>query len=46
MSDFAMGGVLLMKYEDKKWRSVAYISKSLNKAECQAWFTPGWKSAG
>jgi len=32
-SDFAMGGVLLMKCEDKKWRPVACISKSLNEAE-------------
>ncbi len=32
-SDFAMGGVLSMKYEDEKWRPVAYISKSLNEAE-------------
>ena len=32
-SDFAMGGVLSMKCEDKRWRPVAYISKSLNKAE-------------
>ena len=32
-SDFVMGGVLLMKYEDEKWRPVAYISKSLNKAK-------------
>jgi len=32
-SDFVMGGVLSMKYEDEKWRLVAYISKSLNKAE-------------
>ena len=32
-SDFAMGGVLLMKCEDEKWRPVAYISKSLNEAE-------------
>ena len=32
-SDFATGGVLSMKCEDKKWRPVAYISKSLNKAE-------------
>jgi len=31
--DFATGGVLSMKHEDKKWRPVAYISKSLNKAE-------------
>ena len=33
MLDFAMEGVLLMKCEDKRWRSVAYISKSLNEAE-------------
>ena len=33
MSDFAMGGVLSMKYEDEKWRLVTYISKSLNEAE-------------
>ena len=26
-SDFMIGGVFLMKCEDKKWRSVAYISK-------------------
>ena len=32
-SDFATEGVLSMKCEDKKWRPVAYISKSLNKAE-------------
>ena len=32
-SDFATGGVLLMKCEDKKWRPVAYISKSLNEAK-------------
>ena len=32
-SDFIMGGVLLMKCETEKWRPVAYISKSLNKAE-------------
>ena len=31
--DFATGGVLSMKCKDKKWRPVAYISKSLNKAE-------------
>jgi len=31
--DFAIGGVLLIKCEDEKWRPVAYISKSLNKAE-------------
>jgi len=33
VSDFVMGGVLSMKCEDKKWRPVAYISKSLNEAE-------------
>ena len=32
-SDFAMGGVLLMKCEDEKQRPVAYISKSLNEAK-------------
>ena len=32
-SDFATGGVLSMKYEDEKWRPVAYISKSLNEAK-------------
>ena len=32
-SDFAIGGVLLMKCEDKRWRPVAYISKLLNKAK-------------
>ena len=31
--DFATGEVLLMKYEDEKWRLIVYISKSLNKAE-------------
>jgi len=33
MSDFMMGGVLLMKCEDEKWRTVTYISKSLNEVE-------------
>ena len=33
VSDFAMGGVLLMKCEDERWRPIAYISKSLNEAE-------------
>ena len=32
-SDFATGGMLSMKYEDERWRPVAYISKSLNEAE-------------
>ena len=31
--DFAIGRVLLMKYEDKRWKPVTYISKSLNEAE-------------
>jgi len=29
-SDYATGGVLLTKYEDGKWRPVAFISKLLN----------------
>ena len=33
VSDFATGGVLSMKCEDERWRPVAYISKSLNKAK-------------
>ena len=32
-SDFVMGGVLLMKCEDERWRPVAYISKLLNEAK-------------
>jgi len=32
-SDYVTGGVLLMKYEDGKWRPVAFISKSLNTTE-------------
>ena len=32
-SDFVIEGVLSMKYEDEKWRPVAYISKLLNEAE-------------
>jgi len=32
-SNFATGGVLSIKYEDNKWRPVAYISKSLNETE-------------
>jgi len=31
--EYTMGGVLSMKCEDDKWRPVAFISKSLNKAE-------------
>jgi len=33
VSDFAISEVLSMKCEDEKWRPVAYISKSLNKAK-------------
>ena len=29
--DFVIGGVLLMKCENEKWKLVAYISKLLNK---------------
>jgi len=32
-SEYATGGVLSMKYENEKWRPVAFISKSLNEAE-------------
>ena len=32
-SNFAIGGVLSIKYDDNKWRPVVYISKSLNKTE-------------
>jgi len=32
-SEYVTKGVLLMKCEDEKWRPVAFISKSLNKAE-------------
>ena len=31
--DYATGGVLSLKYEDGKWRLVAFISKSLNATE-------------
>jgi len=34
MSNFVTGGVLSIKCEDNRWRLVAYISKSLNKMEC------------
>ena len=33
MSDYAIGGVLSMEYEDGKWRPVAFLSKSLNETE-------------
>ena len=32
-SDYATGGVLLMKYEDGLWRPMAFLSKSLNETE-------------
>jgi len=32
-SEYTIGEVLLMKYRDKKWRLVAFISKLLNKAK-------------
>ena len=31
--DYAMRGILLMEYEDGKWKLVAYLSKSLNETE-------------
>ena len=33
MSEYAIGGVLSIKYEDEKWRPIAFISKLLNEAE-------------
>jgi len=32
-SNFATGGVLLIKYKNEKWRPVVYISKLLNEAK-------------
>ena len=32
-SDYVTGGALLVKCEDKKWRLVAFISKSMNTTE-------------
>ena len=32
-SDHATGGVLSMEGEDRKWRPVAFLSKSLNEIE-------------
>ena len=32
-SNFATGGVLLVKYNNDLWRPVAFISKALNKTE-------------
>jgi len=31
--DYAMGEVLLIEEEDRKWRPVAFLSKSLNETE-------------
>ena len=31
--DFAIRGVLSMKYKNEKWRPVVYISKSLNETK-------------
>ena len=33
MSDYVTGGVLLMECEDRKWRLVAFLSKSLNETK-------------
>ncbi len=32
-SDYAMGGVLSIKCEDRLWRPVAFLSKSLNETK-------------
>ena len=32
-SDYTIGGVLSIEYEDDRWRLIAFISKSLNKTE-------------
>jgi len=32
-SDYATGGVLSMQYEDRRWRLVAFLSKSLTETE-------------
>ena len=32
-SDYMMGGVLSMEYEDRRWRLVVFLSKSLNETE-------------
>ena len=33
ISDYVMGGVLSMEYENKRWKSVAFFSKFLNEIE-------------
>jgi len=31
--DYAIGGVLFIECEDRRWRPVAFLSKSLNETE-------------
>jgi len=31
--DYTIGGVLSMEYEDRKWRPVTFLSKSLNETK-------------
>jgi len=38
-SNFATGGVLLVKCKDNLWQPVAFISKALNKTECKGWLS-------
>ena len=33
MSDYAIGSVLSIEYEDGKWKPVAFLSRSLNEIE-------------
>jgi len=33
VSDYIIGGVLLVEYTDRRWRLVAYLSKLLNEIE-------------
>ncbi len=33
MLDYAIGGVLLIEYEDRKWKLVVFFLKSLNETE-------------
>ena len=39
VSDYTTEGVLFMKYEDERWRLVAYLLKSLNETEKNYEFT-------
>ena len=32
-SDYTTGKILLMKYENRRWRPIVYLSKSLNEIE-------------